>query len=182
MYYGFKKGRITVTSLKTVAGKITVDCLCGNKNITINVANLQRNNPTCTICNTQTNYPLAYKSYDSMLQRCLNPKSPDYKNYGGRGITVCSEWKKDFYYFLADMGDRPVGLTLDRIDNNSGYSKENCRWATPKEQANNQRKKNMTFVKGAWQVYITIGGKSTYIGRFKTEHEATVAILFYKGI
>jgi hypothetical protein len=79
-----------------------------------------------------------YKSWVSMKQRCNNPKNPGYKNYGGRGITVCERWLK-FENFLEDMGERPHRLSLDRIDNNKGYYKENCRWATRNEQNRNQR-------------------------------------------
>lgn len=73
-----------------------------------------------------------------MLQRCGNPKMIHYRNYGGRGITVCAAWQ-DFTGFLRDVGERPPGHTLDRIDNDLGYFKANCRWATPKQQAANRR-------------------------------------------
>jgi hypothetical protein len=75
-----------------------------------------------------------------MKNRCHNPKNPAYPRYGGRGIFVCDEWVNDFDKFYEDMGPRPKGLALDRIDNNKGYSKENCRWVTYKENNRNTRR------------------------------------------
>jgi hypothetical protein len=74
-----------------------------------------------------------------MLQRCEQPNAADAKWYGARGVKVCKKWH-DFSAFLADMGERPEGRTLDRIDPNGNYTPKNCRWATPKEQRANQRK------------------------------------------
>lgn len=78
-----------------------------------------------------------YMSYVAMRQRCLNPNAEKFPRYGGRGIKICDRWTASFENFLADMGERPEGTTLDRRDNDGNYSKDNCRWSTPKVQANN---------------------------------------------
>lgn len=80
-----------------------------------------------------------YRVWADMLNRCNNPSLPNYKNYGGRGITICDSWRESFEAFYADMGDRPLGLTLERENNELGYCKENCVWATTKTQHSNKR-------------------------------------------
>lgn len=83
-----------------------------------------------------------YKIWDGMKQRCLNPKATGYEYYGGRGITICERWLK-FSNFYKDMGDRPAtNLTLSRMDNNKGYSPDNCGWDTWDYQNNNKRQRS----------------------------------------
>ena len=79
-----------------------------------------------------------YRSWTAMMTRCGNPKHVQYASYGGRGITVCDRWKS-FKNFYADMGPRPSGMSLDRVNIGLGYFLGNCKWSTPKEQANNRR-------------------------------------------
>jgi hypothetical protein len=82
-----------------------------------------------------------YRIWSGMKTRCYNSKRKDYVNYGGRGITVCDRWINSFENFYKDMGDRPLGTTIDRYPNNDGnYEPSNCKWSTPKEQINNRRK------------------------------------------
>jgi hypothetical protein len=80
-----------------------------------------------------------YGVWEAMVQRCTNPNNADYDNYGGRGITVCEDWRS-FENFFADMGEPPPGLTLDRIDNNGNYEPGNCRWTSYSVQLKNRRK------------------------------------------
>jgi len=110
-----------------------------------------------------------YKLWTSMMQRCTNPAGKDYPRYGGRGITVCERWTR-FENFYADMGLRPEGKTLDRIDNDKGYSPDNCRWATLQEQMRNSRQTVMITRDGKtqclkdWQRDLGLPA-STYTGR-----------------
>jgi len=88
--------------------------------------------------NVKKDYKRTYNSWRCLRQRCDNPNNPDYHNYGGKGITYCDRWN-NFHNFLKDMGERPLGKTLDRIVNTKGYSPDNCKWSTPKEQAENRK-------------------------------------------
>lgn len=89
-----------------------------------------------------------YWSWANMVQRCTNPKAYKYPQYGGAGITVCDRWKGDYAAFLADMGERPKGMTIDRIDGTKGYYPGNCRWATPEEQSGNLKTTSWVDYKG----------------------------------
>lgn len=129
-----------------------------------------------------------YKAWTGMLQRCNNPNSVEYSRYGGSGITVCERWH-DFANFYADMGERPPGMTLDRIDSAGNYCKSNCRWATVAEQLANRRgyssnKANKSGVIGVhWKpshnkfiARITVRGIRHLVGSFDSVEEAKEAI------
>lgn len=88
-----------------------------------------------------------YRIWGNIKQRCTNPNNTSYKNYGGRGITLCKRWYK-FENFLADLKERPEGMTLDRINNNKGYSPNNVRWVTIAENTRNTRRCVMVKIKG----------------------------------
>jgi len=96
-----------------------------------------------------------YVIWVDMIERCINPKQKSYSRYGGRGITVCSEWSKSFLAFFADMGKRPSPKhMLDRLDNSLGYCKENCRWTTPDIQYRNRRSNRWLTLHGRTQCLI----------------------------
>ena len=136
---------------------LTQSCGCLHK---------ERTSITSRICNTVhggskggTASP-EYMAWDSMRQRCMNPRHANFANYGGRGIGVCDRWS-DFAAFLADMGDRPgPDFSIDRIDNESGYSPENCRWATRTQQTRNTRQ----------NVHLTVRGERRLLVEFADEY------------
>ena len=100
-----------------------------------------------------------YAAWLNMRARCLDDNTSYYNNYGARGISICEEWLGSFDTFLADMGTRPDGHSLDRIDNSEGYSPGNCRWATRKEQQNNTRR----------NVLVVYGGRTQNIKQWSEE-------------
>lgn len=103
---------------------------------------------------------LTYRAWANMLDRCKNPNNSHWNRYGGRGISVCDQWKS-FDCFLKDMGEKPDRMSLDRIDNNGNYDPSNCRWATKKEQVNNTSKNHLLSFNGRSQ---TIAQWSDEIG------------------
>ena len=93
-------------------------------------------------------HPL-YKKWANMIQRCTNKNNTSYRYYGGRGITICERWRKSFWDFVADMGLPSHGMSIERRNNNEGYSPENCYWANSKVQANNRNNTQLLTAFGA---------------------------------
>lgn len=122
-------------------------------------------------------------TYYNMMARCYRKSCPYYKYYGARGIKVCDEWSGEngFINFIHDMGNKPDGYSLDRIDVNKGYSKDNCRWANKFIQASNKQKKNdnvgVTWhkLRNKWRARIKINRKEIYLGLFDSYNEAVEA-------
>ena len=124
-------------------------CVCGHQAL-VNGQNLREGKSTaCIHCRRQkhiihghsveqTQSP-TYSTYRNMVRRCTDPNNKDWKNYGARGITVCKRWLNGFQYFLKDMGVKPDGLTLERINNNKGYNPSNCIWIPKSQQSRNRR-------------------------------------------
>lgn len=130
-----------------------------------------------------------YKTYKGMLSRCYDYNSKSFKNYGGRGITVCNRWKgkNGLSNFIKDMGERPDGYTIDRINRDCNYSPDNCKWSHIYEQNYNRGKPSdntsghigITFEKerNKWRAYISYMGVRNRLGSFKTKEEAINARL-----
>ena len=121
--------------------KYLVQCECGRtkKVPTYRIqAGVSTKCPHCRIKTHGMSYTSTFRIWAGMFRRCYNKNFKNYSYYGGRGIKICDRWNK-FENFLSDMGERPVGLSIDRINNNGDYEPSNCRWATAKEQRANTR-------------------------------------------
>lgn len=136
--------------------------------------------------NGNPQHPL-YSVYNNMLARCSNKKLDNYKYYGGKGIKVCEEWRKDFNKFCIDMGERPKGYQLDRIDVSKDYCKENCRWVNKYIQMGNTTTNNIVPGVGwhkqrnKYRARIKINGKDKSLGLFHKYEDAVKARQdFYK--
>jgi len=169
-------------------------CDCGNIKTVIKYHLLSGNTKSCgclqreTVTVLKTTHNMystpTYKSWSYMLSRCNNPNDTAYEYYGGRGIKVCGRWH-EFVNFYKDMGSCPKGLTIERKNNDLGYSKENCYWATRTIQSRNQRlrKDNTTGIAGVkwnnklkkYEVGIGVNHKHIYIGYFSTIEQAKEA-------
>lgn len=138
-------------------------CECGNTKI-ISIGHIkQGKTQSCGCLKTKQNglstHPL-HQVWYHMINRCTNPLRPEYINYGGRGITVCDEWLNSFTVFLEDIGERPsVKHSIERRNNELGYNKNNCYWATKEEQNNNTRS----------NVFLTHNGNTLTLAQWSRE-------------
>lgn len=153
---GRRNGMLTVVSADRHAETfVTCACDCGGSR-RLRAQVFQRTKDISCGCAKKPS-PLVnsptYHSWAGMKARCLNPRHESYKNYGGRGIAVCDRWMS-FANFFADMGAKPEGLELDRIDNSKGYEPKNCRWTTRKQNIMNRRCTRTLTVDGVTKTWV----------------------------
>lgn len=153
-------------------------CDCGKETLVVLTSLKNGNTQSCgclriertkaKVAKHKKSHSPEYHAWGNMIQRCENKNHPEYKNYGGRGIVVCKEWRSSFERFFEDMGEKPSPkFSLDRINNEKGYFKENCRWTDASTQATNQREKenkttgikNISYSKRDGLYYVAIERK-----------------------
>lgn len=182
-YAGYVFGRLTAVSLveRRDAGNHLwrFECVCGEM-LDASIKDVRTGHTkSCgclardTLRNRNTIHShsgsVTYKSWQDMKARCRNPRQRDYPNYGGRGIKVCDRWN-EFAFFLADMGIRPVDMTLDRIDPNGNYEPDNCRWATAETQANNK----------SGTIRVTIDGQTKSLSQWARHFKIEISKASYR--
>lgn len=186
---GQKFNRLTVLERQRIRGSTRwlyvwkCKCDCGNIAL-VSISSLKRGDTkSCGCLNHENHYKHGqssfckknngkdlptYQSWCAMLERCYRKNGQDFPRYGGRGILVCPEWRHDFGRFLKDMGERPAGRTLGRIDNAKGYSPQNCRWETHLQQCSN--KSNNRFIEWRGETKIAAQWAREYCVRASDFH------------
>src|SRR5262249_47439361 len=150
---GMRFGRLTVIRRygKARPTRWICSCDCGSIDVVVAGSNLKTGHTASCGClhrDIVTTHGAAkggrnsrtYSTWAGMIQRCTNSKTSEYENYGGRGITVCQRWLDSYEAFLADMGEKPSGKTIDRINNDGNYEPSSCRWVSQRENNRNSQR------------------------------------------
>ena len=173
-------GRLTAVRRAPVDGnRWEFLCSCGNTTVVVKGSVTSGNTNSCGCLHSEdvrTRFSVhgeaqktkEHITWQSMKSRCLQPKNKGYARYGGRGITICQEWIDSYERFLLDMGRAPTPKhSLDRIDTNGNYEPDNCRWATPKEQANNKTTNRL----------LEFGGSTKSVAQWAEDSGISVSML-----